>query len=102
VKTFSAILLASTVGFSVSAAQAASYEVRHAALHAYTICFIDTYARLHNQIGMDPAIDAADARCKPLIFAYRAVTDGIEAARLMIGLIQTAHGGGFDNLVAGK
>ncbi|MFZ1962380.1 MAG: hypothetical protein WAU78_02735 [Roseiarcus sp.] len=90
-------ILALTLATSTNA-KAASADVRHAALHAYSMCWIATYTKLREQVGLDPAIDAANAACKQQLLAYRSVTDGIEAGRAMISIMQAAKAGGFDNV----
>jgi len=73
-------------------------DTQHAAFNAYSICWIGVFARLHYSAGLNPAIDAANAACKPQLEAFAATTDRMEASTAMISITRAAKDGGFDNV----
>jgi hypothetical protein len=71
---------------------------QHAALNAYSMCWISVFAKLHYSAGLNPAIDAANAACKPQLEAFAATTDRMEAGTAMVSIMRAAKDGGFDNV----
>jgi hypothetical protein len=62
------------------------------------MCWIGAFAKLHYSVGLNPAIDAANASCKRQFEAFAVATARMEVGEAMIGVIRAAKDSGLDNV----